>query len=120
MSLTRRGVLTLAAGLAAGPALAHHGWRWTGDAAEVSGRIVQAQLGHPHTVLKLDVGGEIWLIEVGQPWRYARTGLTDTLLVEGTEIRARGLLSSDPGQRVIKAERIVVAGASFDLRPGSQ
>lgn len=118
MALTRRGALILLAALAAGPALAHHGWRWTGDAAEVSGRIVQAQLGHPHTVLKLDVRGETWLVEVGQPWRYARAGLTDALLAEGTEIMAWGLLSSDPGQRVIKAERIVVAGATFDLRPG--
>lgn len=118
MTITRRGLLALGASLAAAPALAHHGWRWTNDGEfEVSGRIVEARLGNPHGVLTLDSGGETWLIEVGQPWRNARAGLTDDMLTPGTEILARGHRSADPAQRVVKAERIVVDGATFDLYP---
>lgn len=118
MTMTRRGLLALGAGLLAGPALAHHGWRWTNDGEfEISGRVVQAQLGNPHGVLTVDVDGETWMIEVGQPWRNARAGLTDSMLAPGAEIVVRGHRSADPAQRVVKAERIVVQGATFDLYP---
>ncbi|MEQ9200911.1 MAG: hypothetical protein RLN80_13065, partial [Rhodospirillales bacterium] len=49
---------------------AHHGWRWTADGnVEVIGIVKSATLGNPHGVLILDVEGEEWTAEVGQPWR---------------------------------------------------
>ena len=45
------GCLALTA-LAAGPALAHHGWRWTEDGNfELTGLIKSVRLGNPHGVL---------------------------------------------------------------------
>lgn len=49
---------------------AHHGWRWTSETnVEVIGVVKSATLGNPHGVLVLDVEGEKWVAEIGQPWR---------------------------------------------------
>lgn len=117
--MTRRGLLALIAGLAAAPALAHHGWRWTADGGfQITGRITQVRLGDPHGVLLLDVAGETWAVEMGPPWRHARAGLTDALLVPGGMIVVRGRRSVEPGLRVIKAESVILDGVIFDLFPG--
>ena len=119
MTLHRRRMLALAAAaLAAPPALAHHGWRWTGDGRfEISGIITAARLGNPHGVLTLDVEGEAWQIEVGQPWRNARAGLVDDMLRPGVEIVVLGRRHADPAQRIVKAERLTIAGRRYDLYP---
>ena len=78
-------------GLAAngGMALAHHGWSWTtGGNIDLTGVIKTAKLGNPHGVLTVDVEGELWTLEVGQPWRNKRAGLKDGDLAPGAEIRA--------------------------------
>jgi hypothetical protein len=115
--LTRR--LLIAAVLAIGtPALAHHGWRWTDDGEfELSGLITAAELGNPHGLLTVDADGEIWTVEVGQPWRNAEAGVTDAMLAPGEEIVARGHRSADPAQLVMKAERLIIGGQTFDLYP---
>jgi hypothetical protein len=57
-------------------ALAHHGWRWTtGGNIELTGIITATQLGNPHGVLTVDADGQVWRVEVGQPWRNERAGL---------------------------------------------
>jgi hypothetical protein len=49
-------------------AMAHHGWGWaTDEEFEISGKITNVRLGNPHGEVTLDVKGEKWLIEVGQP-----------------------------------------------------
>ena len=72
------------------PAFAHHGWRWTEDGNfELTGIIRAAQLGNPHGVLTVDVNGELWTVEVGQPWRNERAGLKDEMLAVGREVICR-------------------------------
>lgn len=52
MQPTRRMMLSALAALAAAPALAHHGWRWTdGGKFELTGVVTHANLGNPHGVL---------------------------------------------------------------------
>ena len=116
---TRRDFLILAAGVAvAAPAAAHHGWRWTSDGTFVlSGVIERAELGNPHGLLTVRAEDEVWTVEVGQPWRNERAGLTDAMLAPGTEIIAEGHRSADPSQRVMKAERLVIGGTRHDLYP---
>ena len=98
--------------------LAHHGWAWANDEEfELSGTITAVRLGNPHGQLTVDAGGERWVIEVGQPWRNERAGLTGTLLGVGRVVTAHGHRSSNPGQRVMKAERIVIDGKHYDLYP---
>ncbi len=121
--LSRRSILigfgTLAvAGLAPGTAPAHHGWRWTADGNfEVTGVIKTARLGNPHGVLTLDVDGEEWLVEVGQPWRNARAGLKDEMLVEGVEVTISGQRSADTKERRVKAERVIIGDQLYNLYP---
>ena len=102
----------------AGAASAHHGWRWTADGNfEVTGIINKATLGNPHGVLVLDVDGEEWLAEVGQPWRNERAGLTDDMMAPGKEITISGQRSADAGERRVKAERVIIAGKTYNLYP---
>lgn len=118
MSMSRRHAAALIAAAVATPAFAHHGWRWTAEGEfALTGVITAARLGNPHGVLTVDADGEAWTVEVGQPWRNAQAGLTDAMLAPGTEIEALGHRAADPGQLLMKAERIVIAGTTYDLYP---
>ncbi len=108
---------TLVAALAL-PALAHHGWRWTtGDDIELTGLIREAQLGNPHGILTVQADDQTWTVEVGQPWRNARAGLTEAMLAPGVEATFIGEPSADLEDRRMKAERIVIDGKTHDLYP---
>ena len=116
--LTRRALLALAAALPAFPAMAHHGWRWTADGRfELTGRITEARLGNPHGVLTVRANREDWQVEVGQPWRNARAGLTDAMLAPGGDVTVRGRRHADPAQRIVKAEVVVIGGQDYVLYP---
>lgn len=108
----------LAAPPLAAPAVAHHGWSWTtGGNIELTGLIREVKLGNPHGVLKVDAEGEIWTVEVGQPWRNERAGLTDADFAIGKEITIIGEPAADPAQKLMKAEVIVIGGKEYPLYP---
>ena len=110
--------LTLALAGASLNANAHHGWAWTEDGRfEVTGVISKATLGNPHGVLLLDVDGQTWTAEVGQPWRHQRVGLEDAMLAPGVEVTIVGKRSADDAERRVKAERVTIDGQRFDLYP---
>lgn len=97
---------------------AHHGWRWTtGENIELTGIISSVSLGNPHGVLEVDAEGEIWTVEVGQPWRNERAGLKSGDLAEGVEIRVIGEPSADTAKRRMKAERIFLGENEYILYP---
>jgi hypothetical protein len=99
-------------------AYAHHGWRWTSETdVEVIGIIESATLGNPHGVLILDVNGEKWTAEVGQPWRNERAGLTDEMMSKGQEITIEGQRAEDPKDLRVKAETVKIMGKSYVLYP---
>ena len=108
----------LTAGAFVGSAAAHHGWSWTtGGNIELTGVIREAKLGNPHGVLKIDAEGEVWTVEVGQPWRNERAGLNDGHFAVGNEITIVGEPSADPAQKLLKAEVIVISGKQYPLYP---
>ena len=110
------GLILMGAGLSA--AFAHHGWRWTDDGQfELTARVEKAVLGNPHGVLTMDADGSKWLVEVGQPWRNERAGLTDALMAKGATLTVIGKRSADAKEQRLKAERIVIGGKNFDLYP---
>jgi hypothetical protein len=99
-------------------AYAHHGWAWTtGENIELTGIIEETKLGNPQGVLKVDVDGEVWTVEVGQPWRNQRSGLKEGDLAEGVEIRAIGEPSADLAEKRLKAERLILDGQEYVLYP---
>jgi hypothetical protein len=109
----------LAAGILLTPgAWAHHGWGWaTDEEFELTGTITHVRLGNPHGEVTLEVKGEPWVVEVGQPWRNTRAGLREELLRVGQVITAHGHRSSKEGERVMKAERMVIDGQHYNLYP---
>lgn len=117
--LIRRGLAALVlSGAALGSALAHHGWRWTDDGQfELTAMVEKAVLGNPHGVLTMDADGSKWQVEVGQPWRNERAGLSDDMFAKGATLTIVGKRSSDPKEQRMKAERIVIGGKNFDLYP---
>ncbi len=99
-----------------GLARAHHGWSWTtGDNIELTGFIESTSLGNPHGVLEVDVDGELWTVEVGQPWRNDRAGLKDGDLAKGVEVRLIGEPSSDPSEKRMKVERLFIGDKEYVL-----
>lgn len=101
-----------------GPARAHHGWRWTAKGEfELSGVITAARLGMPHGILTVDAEGEIWTVEVGQPWRNEAAGVTDSMLAVGVEIVALGHRSANETERRMKAEKLKIGETLHDLYP---
>ena len=114
-------IAVLALGLTA-PAvgvLAHHGWSWTtGGNIDLTGIIRTVRLGNPHGILKIDVEGEEWTAEVGQPWRNERAGLKEGDLAEGVEIRVIGEPAADLSERLVKVERLFLGKREYILYPG--
>lgn len=111
--------LTLALGFLAmsmSAGIAHHGWSWTtGGNIDLTGLIKSARLGNPHGVVTVDVNGEIWTVEVGQPWRNERAGLKDADFAAGNEMRFIGEPAADKTQKLLKAVRIFFKGTEHKL-----
>lgn len=100
---------------------AHHGWAWTtGKEIKLTGIIEEVQLGNPHGVLKVRLEDEVWTIEIGQPWRNARAGLTDADFAKGTEMTFYGEPSAKIEDRRLKAFRLEKAGKLYDLYLGRE
>ena len=109
-------MITLA--LMSGGVGAHHGWAWaTDEEFEISGKIVKVRLGNPHGEVTIDAKGEKWLVEVGQPWRNEQAGLTDNMFSIGRMITVHGHRSAKQGERLVKAERVIIDGKSYNLYP---
>lgn len=100
------------------PLAAHHGWGWaTGEEFELAGTVKTVRHGNPHGTILLSTRSGEWTVEIGQPWRNQQAGLTRQLLRPGTRLLVHGHRSARKGERLIKAERIVIAGKSYNLYP---
>ncbi len=118
MPRRREVVAGLCLAAVAGRAAAHHGWAWAEDEEfSLTGVIRGARLGNPHGELEVEAADGLWVAEIGQPWRNERAGLTEALLAPGTEATLEGHRSRDPDARVMKAERVIIAGKLYDLYP---
>lgn len=117
----RLGFAVLAAFFAVSSVQAHHGWGWaTDEEFEITGAIESVRLGNPHGEVTINVDGEAWIVEVGQPWRNDRVGLSQEMLSQGREITVHGHRSAREGERLVKAERVVIDGQDFNLYPGRE
>jgi hypothetical protein len=106
------------AALAPAAVRAHHGWAWaTDDEFTLAGIIRGARLGNPHGELEVEAADGMWVAEIGQPWRNERAGLTEALLAPGTEVTLEGHRSNNPDEKLMKAERVIIAGHMYDLYP---
>ena len=100
------------------PLAAHHGWAWaTNEEFELAGTVKSVRHGNPHGTMLLTTRSGEWTVEIGQPWRNEQAGLTRELLKPGTQLLIHGHRSARKGERLMKAERIVIAGKSYNLYP---
>lgn len=104
--------------LPSAPIAAHHGWAWATDEEFVlPGTVKSVRHGNPHGTMVLATKAGAWTVEIGQPWRNQAAGLSPSVLKRGTRLVVHGHRSAKKGQRLMKAERIVIAGKSFNLYP---
>lgn len=115
---SRAAALLLLGLLPSAPVVAHHGWAWaTGEEFSLSGTVKQVRHGNPHGEMVLTTSSGDWRVEIGQPWRNEQAGLKPALMKPGTRLQVHGHRSARPNQRLMKAERVVVAGKSYNLYP---
>ena len=111
--------LALAVGLAGfvGGALAHHGWG-SYDASRVlrvTGRVAEVQWQNPHVQIRLPADGHQWEVVLAPISRMEARGVRPEMLAAGAEIGVEGYQSTRH-QHEMRAERIRVAGQSFEMR----
>ncbi len=119
--MTRRLLIAaslIAAALPAMPAAAHHGWAWaTNEEFQLSGVVKRVRHGNPHGEMLLGTPQGDWTVEIGQPWRNEQAGLAPALVKPGTRLTIHGHRSARKNERLMKAERFVIAGKSYNLYP---
>ena len=81
-SITRRLFLSLAATLAPGAAIAHHGWGGydTSKSFTTTGVILKSTFENPHCEIEMEVDGKHWHFILAPPSRMQARGATADLI----------------------------------------
>ena len=120
--LTRRttvlalGAMTTGATLIGGAA-AHHGWG-SYDAGKVftmTGPVAMMEWSNPHVHVMVDHAGARWEATLAPIFRMQARGLAPEMLAVGTVVSIEGYPSTRTPNEM-RAERITVAGKTFELR----
>jgi hypothetical protein len=84
-SITRRLFLSLAAALAPGAAIAHHGWGGydTSKSFTVTGEILKSTYENPHCEIEMKVNGKHWRFVLAPPSRMQQRGITADMILPG-------------------------------------
>ena len=118
MKTLRIASLTLiAALLATGSVVAHHGWSGYDASKELTldGVIKESGYEHPHGHIRLEVPGKTWVVTLAPPSRMENRGLPASMLAPGHQARVVGYPNrNDPNE--MRAERITIAGKTVELR----
>jgi len=106
--------------LAAGTALAHHGWNGYDEQKEMklTGVIQASTYGNPHGTMEFKVSGgngKTWKTILAPPSRMTDRGLTAAMLKEGTTATVVGYPHMENSSEM-RAERITINGKTTELR----
>jgi hypothetical protein len=116
--ITRSLALALGAlGLAGGAAFAHHGWG-SYDAAKkltITSPVAHLMWQNPHVHIHVTHQGATWEAVLAPPFRMQARGLSPELIKSGTRVQVEGYPSTQTS-REMRAERIIVAGKTYELR----
>lgn len=105
-------------GLFTTTAVAHHGWNWAeGEHSELTGTIEEISFAPPHPSLVVEVDGESWQVDLGNPNETQRSGFEEGSAEVGDEITILGNRSLDESENLIKAVRITIDGENYDMYP---
>ena len=100
-----------------GPAGAHHGWG-SYDAAKkftIASPVERLDRRNPHVQIVVRHEGAAWEAVLAPPSRMDARGLSTDLVKAGTPVEVEGYLSTQHPNEMC-AERIVVAGQTYELR----
>lgn len=115
---TAKGLALAGALLAAGGALAHHGWSgYDSDRAmTLTGTIREAGYENPHGYVKLETEeGKTWHVVLAPPARMRNRGLPREALAPGAEATVEGYPHrTEPDE--LRAERITLDERTVELR----
>jgi hypothetical protein len=114
---SRLPVILAVLGLTSAAALAHHGWG-SYDAAKkftIEAPIKMVAWQNPHAHMMLDYEGATWEVTLAPVSRMVRRGLTEEMLKPGTPVAAEGYPSTR-NEHEMRAERITVAGQTYEMR----
>ena len=103
--------------VAGGSAVAHHGWG-SYDASRkmtIESSVSRLEWQNPHVHIAVNHDGGSWELVLAPPFRMGARGLSPEMIKVGTPVRAEGYPSTRVG-REMRAERISVAGKTFELR----
>jgi hypothetical protein len=111
--------LAAAFALAAGPALAHHGWGGQEEAVTtLNGTVVQGvSLAGPHATMKIKVGNDVWDLTLAPPARTERSGLKEGLIPVGATVMVRGNRNSDHNRHEMKTIYIKQGTTEYHVYP---
>ena len=104
-------------GLAAGGALAHHGWGSYDPAKRftIASPVERLAWQNPHVHIHVQHQGAAWEAVLAPPFRMEARGLSAEMIGQGAEVTVEGYPSTrEPTE--MRAERIIVGGRSFELR----
>jgi hypothetical protein len=106
-----------AVALAGGAAFAHHGWGTyeAGKKFTISSPVGHLMWQNPHVHIHVTHQGATWEAVLAPPFRMEARGLSPALIKAGTSIQVEGYPSTQTA-REMRAERIVVAGKTYELR----
>jgi hypothetical protein len=100
------------------PVLAHHGWSWTESGFfQLEGVVADVYVGNPHATIDIDVEGTVWRVELAPPNATVNAGFTEDAVAIGDEIIAIGNRSVDENETRMKAVRVIVGDATYDVYP---
>ena len=103
--------------LAAGAAVAHHGWG-SYDAAKpvtVAGPIQTSKYENPHATVTVRGEGKVWTVTLAPTSRMSSRGVSAQMIAVGKSISAYGYPSTATPDEM-RAERITVDGKTFEMR----
>ena len=109
-------VAGLAAALAL-PVFAHHGWSEYNSEAlvKLTGTIESSGYEHPHGFVLLKTADKTWVAVLAPPSRMENRGLHKDQLKAGTTVTVEGYPNKSKPEEM-RAERIIVAGKTIELR----
>jgi hypothetical protein len=110
-------VLALALVSSGGAAVAHHGWG-SYDAAKkftIASAVDHVQWQNPHVHIMVKHEGGTWEAVLAPPFRMDARGLNPEMLKPGAQVSVEGYPSTRT-ERELRAERITIAGQTYELR----
>jgi hypothetical protein len=119
-AMLNRKILAMSAAIAlagATPLLAHHGWSGydSGNVLTLDGALATVAYQNPHVTIELKTADKTWEVVLAPPFRMTSRGLPEGSLKVGDTVTVVGYPHKTETSE-LRAERIVVAGKTVELR----